>query len=277
MDLRLTAKAPATDEERAAVDAVLGPPPSQLGGRRAPRARRTRRVRRARRPWRGATCSSPCCTRCRSASAGSAPARSTTLPSGWRSRRPRRTASRPSTHVPDRTAPGAVVHVCDDMACQVDGRAETVCRAEPPVRPRGHGGRAQRHRRHLAALPVPRQCDRGPAALMLQAGAAARRDLAPVAPDAVWQALAAGGPRPRFRSGCWSRSYPAKHHRERIASTPPHPAGPPAPRPRRPAACPCCAASATSTRVPRLVPGARRLRGAPPRARARPRRVSFAR
>ena len=37
MDLRLTAKAAATDEERAAVDEVLGPPPSQWegGARRA--------------------------------------------------------------------------------------------------------------------------------------------------------------------------------------------------------------------------------------------------
>ena len=50
VDLRLTAKVAATDEERAAVDEVLGAAALSVGGRRAPRGRRARRVRRARRP-----------------------------------------------------------------------------------------------------------------------------------------------------------------------------------------------------------------------------------
>ena len=48
MDLRLTAKAPATEAERAAVDAVLGPPPP--AGRAARAARRTRTPRSAAAP-----------------------------------------------------------------------------------------------------------------------------------------------------------------------------------------------------------------------------------
>ncbi|MGH3249931.1 MAG: NAD(P)H-dependent oxidoreductase subunit E, partial [Trebonia sp.] len=90
-------------------------------------------------------------------------------------------------------SPGAVVHVCDDVACQVAG-AESLC--EEMTRRFGHEGtEATLNGTGVTwqRSPCLGKCDLGSAALIQQAGAAVpRRDFAPVTPDVVWQALTAG-------------------------------------------------------------------------------------
>lgn len=87
-------------------------------------------------------------------------------------------------------APGTVVHVCDDIACQAAG-AEELCErmqrrfgtegTESPLN--GTGVTWQRS-------PCLGQCERGSAALIQRAGAdPARTALAPADPEAIWQAL----------------------------------------------------------------------------------------
>src|SRR6202000_1077758 len=95
-------------------------------------------------------------------------------------------------------SPGAVVHICDDVACQVAG-AESLC-AEMARRFGPEGTDAVLSDTGLNGTGVTWQrspclgkCDLGSAALIQQAGAATpRRDLAPVTLDAVWQALTTG-------------------------------------------------------------------------------------
>ncbi|MGH2928216.1 MAG: NAD(P)H-dependent oxidoreductase subunit E, partial [Solirubrobacteraceae bacterium] len=90
-------------------------------------------------------------------------------------------------------SPGAVVHVCDDVACQVGG-AEELC-AEMARRFGAEGTDATLNGTGLTwqRSPCLGRCDRGSAALIQHAGATpARRDLAPVTPDAIWRALTAG-------------------------------------------------------------------------------------
>jgi NADH-quinone oxidoreductase subunit F len=198
MDLRLTAKAPATSEERAAVDAVLGPPRSGWeGGERtaadahaafgghAARARRHLLITVLHAVQEAAGWISPgaldyVCERL-------------TVP-------PAEAYGVASFYALFRTepAPGAVVHVCDDVACQVAGAAELCAEmarrfgsegTEAVFAGTGLGGTGVTWQRS----PCLGQCDRGSAALIQQAGAARpRRDLAPVTPDAVWQALTGG-------------------------------------------------------------------------------------
>jgi NADH-quinone oxidoreductase subunit F len=195
MDLRLTAKAPATDGERAAVDAVLGPPTSGWeGGERtaadahaafgghAARARRHLLITVLHAVQEAAGWISPgaldyVCERL-------------TVP-------PAEAFGVASFYALFRTdpAPGAVVHVCDDVACQVAG-AEELC-AEMTRRFGREGTEAALNGTGVTwqRSPCLGQCDRGSAALIQRAGAAVpRRDLAPVTPDAVWQALTGGEP-----------------------------------------------------------------------------------
>jgi NADH-quinone oxidoreductase subunit F len=95
-------------------------------------------------------------------------------------------------------SPGAVVHICDDVACKVAG-AEELC-AEMTRRFGHEGTEAVLNGTGLNGTGITWQrspclgkCDRGSAALIQQAGAAVpRRDFAPVTPDAVWQALTTG-------------------------------------------------------------------------------------
>jgi NADH-quinone oxidoreductase subunit F len=97
-------------------------------------------------------------------------------------------------------SPGAVVHVCDDIACQTAG-AEQLCEQ---LKQRfgaegtesafdGTGVTWQRS-------PCLGQCDRGPAALVTRAGPdPARVELAPADPDQIWRSLnapAGGAARP---------------------------------------------------------------------------------
>ncbi|HVT66169.1 MAG TPA: NAD(P)H-dependent oxidoreductase subunit E, partial [Trebonia sp.] len=89
--------------------------------------------------------------------------------------------------------PGAVVHVCDDVACQVAG-AEELC-AEMTRRFGAEGTEAAFNGTGVTwqRSPCLGKCDRGSAALIQHAGAAVpRRDIAPVTPDTIWQALTAG-------------------------------------------------------------------------------------
>jgi NADH-quinone oxidoreductase subunit F len=95
-------------------------------------------------------------------------------------------------------APGAVVHICDDVACKVAG-AEELC-AEMTRRFGHEGTEAVFDGTGLNGTgltwqrsPCLGKCDQGSAALIQQPGAAKpRRDLAPVTPDAIWQALTVG-------------------------------------------------------------------------------------
>ena len=126
MDLRLTAKVAATDEERAAVDEVLGPPPSQWEGG-------ARRAEDAHVAFGG------------HAASGRRHLLITVLHAvqervGWISPGaldyvaerltvpPAEAYGVASFYAMFRTtpSPGAVVHICDDVACKVAG-AEALC------------------------------------------------------------------------------------------------------------------------------------------------------
>jgi len=204
VDLRLTAKAAATDEERAAVDEVLGPPPSQweggarraedahlaLGGHAA-RGRRHLLVTVLHAVQERAGWISPGALDYVSERLTVPPAEAYGVASFYAMFR--------TTRPPGTTrAPGAVVHICDDVACQVAG-AEELC-AEMTRRFGPEGTDAVLNGTGLNGTGVTWQrspclgkCDRGSAALIQQAGAAVPRlDFAPVTPDAVWQALTAG-------------------------------------------------------------------------------------
>jgi NADH-quinone oxidoreductase subunit F len=193
VDLRLTAKVAATSEERAAVDEVLGPPPSQWEGG-------ARRAEDAHVAFGG------------HAARGQRHLLITVLHAvqeraGWISPGaldyvserltvpPAEAYGVASFYAMFRTtpSPGAVVHICDDVACKVAG-AEELC-AEMTRRFGHEGTEASLNGTGVTwqRSPCLGKCDRGSAALIQQAGAAApRRDFAPVTPDAVWRSLTTG-------------------------------------------------------------------------------------
>jgi NADH-quinone oxidoreductase subunit F len=193
VDLRLTAKAAATDAERAAVDEVLGPPPSQWegGARRAEdahqafgghaaRGRRHHLVTVLHAVQEKAGWISPGALDYVSERLTVPPAEAYGVASFYAMFR-----TEPS--------PGAVVHICDDVACQVAG-AEALC-AEMTRRfgPEGTDAALNGTGVTWQRSPCLGKCDRGSAALIQQAGAAApRRDFAPVTLDAVWESLTTG-------------------------------------------------------------------------------------
>ena len=193
MDLRLGAAVPATDEERAAIASVLGPPatgwdggPRQaadghvaLGGHAA-RARRHLLIPvlhavQERTGWISPGALDHACERL-------------TVP-------PAEAYGVASFYALFRTgpSPGAVVHVCDDLACQAGG-AEQLCEQMK----RRFGAEGTEAAFDGAGVtwqrsPCLGQCDRGSAALIQHAGAdPARIGLAPADPDKIWQALSAG-------------------------------------------------------------------------------------
>jgi NADH-quinone oxidoreductase subunit F len=198
VDLRLTAKVAATEQERAAVDEVLGPPSSQWegGARRAEDAHVAfgGRAARARR-HQLITVLHAVQERVGWISPGALDyvSERLTVP-------PAEAYGVVSFYAMFRTtpSPGAVVHVCDDVACMVAG-AEALC-AEMTSRfgPEGtesvlDGPVAGSAGVTWQRSPCLGKCDRGSAALIQQPGAALpRRDFAPVTPDAVWRALTAG-------------------------------------------------------------------------------------
>jgi len=193
VDLRLGAAVPATDEERAAIASVLGPPQTGWdGGQRqaadghvafgghAARARRHLLIPvlhavQERIGWISPGALDHVCERL-------------TVP-------PAEAYGVASFYALFRTAPspGAVVHVCDDLACRVGG-AEQLC--EQLTRRFGaEGTRAALNGTGVTwqRSPCLGQCDRGSAALIQHAGAdPARVGLAPADPDSIWQALSAG-------------------------------------------------------------------------------------
>ena len=193
MDLRLTAKTAATQEERAAVDEVLGPPASQWeGGHRRQEDAHVAFGGRAARDRRHLLITVLHAVQERvgwiSPGALDYLAERLTVP-------PAEAYGVASFYALFRTspAPGAVVHVCDDVACQVAG-AEELC-AEMTRRFGREGTESALNGTGVTwqRSPCLGKCDRGSAALIQQAGAAVpRRDFAPVTPDAVWQALTTG-------------------------------------------------------------------------------------
>ncbi|HEY7276985.1 MAG TPA: NAD(P)H-dependent oxidoreductase subunit E [Trebonia sp.] len=193
MDLRLTAKAAATDEERAAVDEVLGPPLSHWeGGARRPEDAHVAFGGHAARAQRHLLITVLHAVQERvgwiSPGALDYIAERLTVP-------PAEAYGVASFYAMFRTtpSPGAVVHICDDVACKVAG-AESLCaemtrRFGPEDTDASLNGTGVTWQRS----PCLGKCDQGSAALIQQAGAAApRRDLAPVTPDAIWQALTVG-------------------------------------------------------------------------------------
>ena len=194
MDLRLTAKAAATEVERAAVDEVLGPPLSQWeGGARRPQDAHVAFGGHAARAQRHLLITVLHAVQERAGwiSPGALDyiAERLTVP-------PAEAYGVASFYAMFRTtpSPGAVVHICDDVACKVAG-AESLC-AEMARRfgPEGTDSSLNGTGVTWQRSPCLGKCDQGSAALIQQAGAAApRRDLAPVTPDAIWQALTVGG------------------------------------------------------------------------------------
>jgi NADH-quinone oxidoreductase subunit F len=193
VDLRLTAKAAATDAERAAVDEVLGPPLSQWeGGARRPQDAHVAFGGRAARAQRHLLITVLHAVQERagwiSPGALDYVAERLTVP-------PAEAYGVASFYAMFRTAPspGAVVHICDDVACKVAG-AESLC-AEMARRFGAEGTDAAFNGTGVTwqRSPCLGKCDQGSAALIQQAGAAApRRDLAPVTLDTIWQALTVG-------------------------------------------------------------------------------------
>ncbi len=127
MDLHLRHAVP-TDDERAAVDALLGPPTSAWdGGSARRRLRRARRARWTRRLASNDICCCPRCRRCSRASDGSARRGSST--SASRLNVPPAEAWGVATFyalLSTTPRPRRVLHVCDDIACRCQGAAELI-------------------------------------------------------------------------------------------------------------------------------------------------------
>ena len=197
MDLRLGVAAPATDEERAAIASVLGPPGTGWdGGERtaadghaaygghAARAQRhlllpVLHAVQEQIGWISPGALDHLCARL-------------TIP-------PAEAYGVASFYALFRTtpSPAAVVHVCDDLACRVDG-AEQVC-AEMERRFGAEGTGAESNGTGVAwqRSPCLGQCDRGSAAMIQRAGTQpARSVLAPLDPDQVRPALSPSPPAP---------------------------------------------------------------------------------
>src|SRR5215469_8567210 len=195
VDLRLGAATPATDDERAAVASVLGPPASGWeGGERtaadghaafgghAARARRhlllpVLHAVQDRIGWISPGALDHICAR---------------LPVP-----PAEAYGVASFYAMFRTSPSssAVVHVCDDVACQVNG-AEQLCE-QMEHRFGAEGSSPGSNGAGIAwqRSPCLGQCDRGSAAMIQNAGAdPGRLVLAPFGPDQVRSALAAAQP-----------------------------------------------------------------------------------
>jgi NADH-quinone oxidoreductase subunit F len=198
VDLRLTAKASATDLERAAVDAVLGPPESGWeGGERRAQDAHTAFGGHAARGRRHLLITVLHAVQEKvgwiSPGALDYISERLTVP-------PAEAYGVASFYALFRTtpSPGAVVHICDDVACQVGG-AEALC-AEMTRRFGREGTEAVFSGTGLNGTgitwqrsPCLGQCDRGSAALIQHAGAATpRRGIAPATPDLIWQALTTG-------------------------------------------------------------------------------------
>jgi len=196
VDLRLTAATPAADDERAAVDSVLGPPRSGWEG--GPReaadghaaygghAARDRRhllltvlhAVQDRIGWISPGALDYVCARL-------------TVP-------PAEAYGVASFYALFRTtpAPSQVIHVCDDLACRVGGAEQLCAQLEHRFGPEGTVAGANGTGVTWQRSPCLGQCDRGSAAMIQQAGAQPRRSvMAPVDPDQLRPAVS-GPPEP---------------------------------------------------------------------------------
>jgi NADH-quinone oxidoreductase subunit F len=200
VDLRLGAATSATDDERAAVASVLGPPSSgwdggertaadghaALGGHAA-RARRhlllpVLHAVQEQVGWISPGALDHVCARLTIA--------------------PAEAYGVASFYALFRTtpAPSAVVHVCDDLACQVNGAEQTCEQMERRFGTEGtavvsNGGGSNGAGIAWQRSPCLGQCDRGSAALIQHAGANPPRvTLAPFGPDQVPSALSPAQP-----------------------------------------------------------------------------------
>jgi len=194
MDLRLGAASPATDEERAAIASVLGPPETGWdGGQRtaadghvaygghAARSRRHLLI----------TVLHAVQERIGWISPGALDhiSERLTVP-------PADVYGVASFYALFRTtpSPGAVVHVCDDLACQVNGAEELCERMSRRFGVEGTESAFDGAGVTWQRSPCLGQCDRGSAALIQHAGAdPARAGLAPADPDQIWRALTVPG------------------------------------------------------------------------------------
>ena len=206
MDLRLGATVPATDEERAAIASVLGPADTGWDGGqrtaadghvayggRAARARRHLLI----------TVLHAVQERIGWISPGAIDhiAERLTVP-------PAEAYGVASFYALFRTtpSPGAVVHVCDDLACQVNGAEELCERMTRRFGKEGSESAFDGAGVTWQRSPCLGQCDRGSAALIQRAGAdhgPARVGLAPADPDQIWRSLTApdeGAGRPHISS-----------------------------------------------------------------------------
>jgi NADH-quinone oxidoreductase subunit F len=190
MDLRLGATVPATEEERAAIASVLGPADSgweggqrtdadghAAYGGRAARARRHLLI----------TVLHAVQERIGWISHGAIDhiAERLTVP-------PAEAYGVASFYALFRTAPspGAVVHVCDDLACQVNGAEELCERMTRRFGKEGSEAAFDGAGVTWQRSPCLGQCDRGSAALIQRAGAdPARVGIAPADPDQIWRSL----------------------------------------------------------------------------------------
>ncbi|HEY7014759.1 MAG TPA: NAD(P)H-dependent oxidoreductase subunit E [Streptosporangiaceae bacterium] len=195
MDLRLGVAAPATDEERAAVTSVLGPPESGWdGGERAAadgraayggHAARSRRhllipvlhAVQERIGWISPGALDHVCERL-------------TVP-------PAEAYGVASFYALFHTtpSPSAVVHVCDDLACRIGGGEQVCAEMERRFGPEGTESGSNGTGVAWLRSPCLGQCDRGSAALIQRAGPdPARTGLAPFDPAQVRPALAPAEP-----------------------------------------------------------------------------------
>jgi NADH-quinone oxidoreductase subunit F len=195
VDLRLTAAVPATDEEQAAVALVLGPPEtgweggprSAADGHAAFGGHAARGQRHLLLPvlhavqdrvgWISPGALDHVCARL-------------TIP-------PAEAYGVASFYALFRTSPSpaVVVHVCDDLACQVNGTEQVCEQMERRFGAEGMDASSNGVGVTWQRSPCLGQCDRGSAAMIQRAGAhPARVVLAPVDPDQVRPVLSAAQP-----------------------------------------------------------------------------------
>ena len=195
MDLRLGVAAPATDEERAAIASVLGPPETGWdGGERtaadghaaygghAARARRhlllpVLHAVQERIGWISPGALDHLCARL-------------TIP-------PAEAYGVATFYALFRTtpSPAAVVHVCDDLVCRVNGAEQVCAEMERRFGAEGTGAAANGTGVAWQRSPCLGQCDRGSAGMIQHAGAdPARAGLAPFDPAQVRPALVSAEP-----------------------------------------------------------------------------------
>ena len=167
----------ATPAERAAVDAVLGPPESGWrGGGRDSLTRGTWRVA-GTKPGAAATCCCRRCTRCRIGS-GRSPSPGMNYVCKRLSVPPAEAYGVATFYAlfSTKPRPPAVAHVCDDIACRLAGAEETCADLERALGPAGAAARDGRI--GWLRSPCLGMCEQAPAAMFTIAGESPVRETA---------------------------------------------------------------------------------------------------